>query len=83
MVSMVAIKILLAAATSIAVDQLWRGSPLSRIKPWHGTVRLLTVAHPTRSYWLVHPPGARRNHALQVFTGWLLAELSAQRLTCR
>jgi DNA-binding transcriptional LysR family regulator len=44
-----------------------------------GTIcRPLSFAHPTGSYWLVHPPGAQRNRALQVFKGWLLAELAAQ-----
>ena len=32
--------------------------------------RPLSLAHPTGSYWLVHPPGAQRNHALQVFKRW-------------
>jgi DNA-binding transcriptional LysR family regulator len=40
--------------------------------------RPLSFAHPTGSYWLVHPPGAQRNRALQVFKRWLLAELSTQ-----
>jgi DNA-binding transcriptional LysR family regulator len=31
----------------------------------------------TGSYFLVHPPGARRNRALQVFKRWLLTELPA------
>jgi DNA-binding transcriptional LysR family regulator len=37
----------------------------------------LTVS--TGSYFLVHPPGARRNRALQVFKRWLLSELPALR----
>ncbi|MES5485845.1 LysR substrate-binding domain-containing protein [Bradyrhizobium sp. INPA03-11B] len=37
--------------------------------------RLLPVGHVTGSYWLVHPPGAQRNRALQTFKKWLLAEL--------
>jgi DNA-binding transcriptional LysR family regulator len=42
----------------------------------HGMIcRPLSLAHPTGSYWLVHPPGAQHNHALQVFKRWLLAEL--------
>ncbi|WP_245350424.1 LysR substrate-binding domain-containing protein [Bradyrhizobium sp. UFLA03-84] len=33
-----------------------------------GTIRrLLPVGHVTGSYWLVHPPGAQRNRALQTF----------------
>jgi hypothetical protein len=28
---------------------------------------------------LLHPPGAQRNRALDVFKRWLLAELAAQR----
>jgi DNA-binding transcriptional LysR family regulator len=40
--------------------------------------RPLSFAHPTGSYWLVHPLGAQRNRALQVFKRWLLAELSTQ-----
>ncbi|WP_244442178.1 MULTISPECIES: LysR substrate-binding domain-containing protein [Bradyrhizobium] len=43
----------------------------------HGTIRrLLPVGHVTGSYWLVHPPGAQRNRALQTFKKWLLAELA-------
>jgi DNA-binding transcriptional LysR family regulator len=41
--------------------------------------RPLSFAHPTGSYWLVHPPSAQRNRALQLFQRWLLAELAAQR----
>jgi DNA-binding transcriptional LysR family regulator len=42
-----------------------------------GTIRrLLPVGHVTGSYWLVHPPGAQRNRALQTFKKWLLAELA-------
>lgn len=33
------------------------------------------------SYWLIHPPGARRNRALAVFRRWLLAELPTLRRT--
>jgi DNA-binding transcriptional LysR family regulator len=40
--------------------------------------RPLSFAHPTGSYWLVHPPGTRRNRALQAFKRWILAELSTQ-----
>jgi len=44
-----------------------------------GTIRrLLPVGHMTGSYWLVHPPGAQRNRALQTFKKWLLAELAKQ-----
>lgn len=39
--------------------------------------RPLSLAHPTGSYWLVHPPGAQRHHALVVFKRWLLAELAS------
>lgn len=42
--------------------------------------RPLPFAHPTGSYWLVHPPGAQRNRALQVFKRWLLNELPEQRV---
>ncbi|WP_245452590.1 LysR substrate-binding domain-containing protein [Bradyrhizobium sp. C9] len=42
-----------------------------------GTIRrLLPVGHVAGSYWLVHPPGAQRNRALQTFKKWLLAELA-------
>ncbi len=38
--------------------------------------RVLPFAHMTGSYWLVHPPGAQRNRALQMFKKWLFAELA-------
>jgi DNA-binding transcriptional LysR family regulator len=41
--------------------------------------RPLSLVHPAGSYWLVHPPGGQRHHALQVFRRWLLAELAASR----
>ena len=41
--------------------------------------RPLAFAHPTGSYWLVHPPGAQPNRALQKFKRWLLTELPEQR----
>lgn len=42
-----------------------------------GTIcRPLPLSHPTGSYWLVHPPAARRNRTLSMFKRWLLAELS-------
>jgi DNA-binding transcriptional LysR family regulator len=41
--------------------------------------RPFRIEHPLGSYWLVHPPGARRNRALQAFKRWLLAELPALR----
>jgi DNA-binding transcriptional LysR family regulator len=41
--------------------------------------RPFPIEHPLGTYWLVYPPGAGRNRALQVFKSWLLAELPAQR----
>jgi DNA-binding transcriptional LysR family regulator len=38
--------------------------------------RPLSFAHPTGSYWMVHPPGALRNRVIQAFKRWLLAELA-------
>jgi len=37
--------------------------------------RPFPVESPTGSYWLIHPPGARRNRALRSFRKWLTAEL--------
>ncbi|MDQ8726493.1 LysR substrate-binding domain-containing protein [Bradyrhizobium sp. LHD-71] len=37
--------------------------------------RLFPIVSSAGSYWLVHPPPARRNRALEVFKHWLLAEL--------
>jgi DNA-binding transcriptional LysR family regulator len=41
--------------------------------------RPFRIEHPLGTYWLVHPPAARRNRALQLFKSWLLAELPAER----
>lgn len=41
--------------------------------------RLFDIESPTGSYWLVHPPGARRNRALVAFKTWLMAELPSLR----
>jgi DNA-binding transcriptional LysR family regulator len=41
--------------------------------------RPFPIAFSTGSYWLVHPPGARRNRALQTFKRWLLAEVATLR----
>jgi DNA-binding transcriptional LysR family regulator len=41
--------------------------------------RLFPIDHPTGSYWLVHPSGAKRNRALQAFKRWLLAEVATLR----
>jgi DNA-binding transcriptional LysR family regulator len=41
--------------------------------------RPFSIAAPAGSYWLVHPPAARRNRALATFKRWLQAELAALR----
>jgi len=41
--------------------------------------RPFAIASSAGSYWLVHPPAARRNRALSVFKRWLQAELGALR----
>jgi DNA-binding transcriptional LysR family regulator len=41
--------------------------------------RPFSIDSSSGSYWLVHPPGARRNRALAVFKRWLLAEIPTLR----
>ncbi|HJQ55786.1 MAG TPA: LysR substrate-binding domain-containing protein [Vineibacter sp.] len=41
--------------------------------------RPFPVESPGGSYWLIHPPGARRNRALRSFKTWLAAELPSLR----
>src|SRR4051794_4575356 len=42
-----------------------------------GTIcRPFTITQSAGSYWLVSPPGARRNRALSVFKRWLAAEIA-------
>jgi DNA-binding transcriptional LysR family regulator len=45
-----------------------------------GTIcRPFSIESPTGSYWLIYPPGARRNRALQAFKKWLFTELPSLR----